>query len=88
MQMEGLIPLKFYIDQAIASLYFLKVSSGFYSLNSVNAAEIITGFALLVLRNHTLIDWVIPSRLTLMSLFLFLLFSIHYCIFLYCFHQY
>ena len=46
MQMEGLIPFKSSIDQTIASLYFLRVSSSFYSSNSVNEAEIITGFAL------------------------------------------
>ena len=46
MQMEGLIPFKSSIDQTIASLYFLRVSSSFCSSDSVNAAEIITGFAL------------------------------------------
>ena len=34
------------IDQEIASLYFLRVSSSFCSLDSVNAVEIITGFSL------------------------------------------
>ena len=46
MQMEGLIPFKSSIDQAIASLYFLIVSSSFCSSDSVNTTEIITGFAL------------------------------------------
>ena len=46
MQMEGLIPFKSFIDQAIASLYFLRVSSSFCSSDLVNATEIITGFAL------------------------------------------
>ena len=46
MQMEGLIPFKFSIDQEIASLYFLRVSSSLCSSYLVNAAEIITGFAL------------------------------------------
>ena len=43
--MEGLIHFKSSIDHAIASLYFLRVSSSFCSSGSVNAAEIITGFA-------------------------------------------
>ena len=46
MQMERLIPFKSSIDQAIASLYFLRVSSSLCSSDSVNAAEIIIGFAL------------------------------------------
>ena len=45
MQMEGWIPFKSSIDQVIASLYFLRVSSSFCSLYSVNAVQIITGFA-------------------------------------------
>ena len=45
MQIEGLIPFKSSIDQKIASLYFLRVPSSFYSSDLVNAAEIITGFA-------------------------------------------
>ena len=44
--MEGLIPFKSSIDQKIASLYFMRVSSSFCSSDSVNVAEIITGFAL------------------------------------------
>ena len=44
--MDELIPFKYSIDQAIASLYFLRVSSSLCSLDSVNAAEIITSFAL------------------------------------------
>ena len=79
---------KSFIDLAIASLYFLRVSSSFCSSDSINATKIIIVLLFLVLRNHTLIDCVIPLRLTLMSLFLFLLLSVHYCIFLYCFHQY
>ena len=84
MQVEGLIHFKSSIDQAIASLYFLRVSSSFCFSGSINAIEIIT----LVPRKHTLHDWVIPSRLTLMYLFLFPLPYVHCCIFLYCFHQY
>ena len=45
MQMEGLIPFKSSMDQAIASLYFLRVSSSFCSSGLVNADEIITSFA-------------------------------------------
>ena len=45
MQIEGLNPFKSSIDQAIASLYFLRISSSFCSSSSVNVAEITTGFA-------------------------------------------
>ena len=45
MQMEGLIPFKPSMDQAIASLYFLRVSNYFCSSYSVNAADIITGLS-------------------------------------------
>ena len=46
MKMEGLIPFKSSINQTIAFLYFMRVSSSFCSSDSVNAAEIITSFAL------------------------------------------
>ena len=42
-QKEGLVPLKSSIDQAIASLYFLRISSSFCSSSSVNPAEMMTG---------------------------------------------
>ena len=45
MKIEGLVPFKSSTDQAIASLYFLRITSSFYSSSSVNAADIITGFA-------------------------------------------
>ena len=44
MQIEGLIPFKSFIDQTIASLYFLIISKSLSSSCSVNAADIITGF--------------------------------------------
>ena len=45
MQMEGLIPFKSSIDQAIISLYFLRISNSCCSLGLINAADIITSFA-------------------------------------------
>ena len=45
MQIEGLIHFKSSTDQAIASLYFLRISINLCSSNSVNAADVITGFA-------------------------------------------
>ena len=45
MQIEGLIPFKSFIDQVIAFLYFMRISSSFYSSSSVNTADIITGFS-------------------------------------------
>ena len=47
MQIEALIPFKSSIVQEIASLYFLRISSSFCSSISVNATDIITGFAFL-----------------------------------------
>ena len=45
MKIEGLIPFKSSTDQAIAPLCFLRISSSFFSSNSFNAANIITGLA-------------------------------------------
>ena len=45
MQIEELIPFKSSIDQAIASLYFLRISNSFCYSSLVNAVEIMTGFA-------------------------------------------
>ena len=47
MKIEGLIPFKYFIDQAIAYLYFLRIFNSLCSLSSVNAAKIITGFSFL-----------------------------------------
>ena len=41
--MEGLIPFKSSIDQAMVPLYFLRISSSFFSLLYVKSANIITG---------------------------------------------
>ena len=73
MYIEGLIPFKSSMDQAIASLYFLRVSSNFCSSYIVNADDIITGLSFLVIREQTSNDLEIPSRLTLLKLFWFLL---------------
>ena len=44
MQIDGLIPFKSSIDQVIASLYFLKTSTSFYSLCSIKSVDMIIGF--------------------------------------------
>ena len=44
-QIEGLIPFRSSIDQAIAFLYFLRISNSFFSASLVNPAEMMTGFA-------------------------------------------
>ena len=44
MQIEALIPFKSFTDQAIASLYFLRISNSLCYSNTVNVANIITGF--------------------------------------------
>ena len=46
MQIEGLIPFKYYTDQAMASLYFLRILINFYSFSSVKSAAMIIGCAL------------------------------------------
>ena len=43
MQIEGLIHFKSSTEQAIASLYFLRIFISFSSLSSVNSIAIITG---------------------------------------------
>ena len=45
MQIEGLIPLRSSIDQAIALLYFLRIFNRCCSSFIVNVADIINGFA-------------------------------------------
>ena len=45
MQIQGLIPFKSSIDQAIASLYFLRIYNSFCSSSLVNVVEIILGLA-------------------------------------------
>ena len=44
MQIEGLIPFRSSIDQAIASLYFLRIYKSLCYSFSVNLADMITGF--------------------------------------------
>ena len=44
MKIEGLIHFKSSTDQAIASLYFLRISNSFHSSSIVNATDIITCF--------------------------------------------
>ena len=45
MQIEGLIPLRSSIDQAIASLYFLIILSGCCYSFLFSVVDIITGFS-------------------------------------------
>ena len=45
MQIEGLIPFKSYTNQAIASLYFLRISISLCFSSSFNAVDIIKSFA-------------------------------------------
>ena len=44
MQIEGLIPLRYSMDQAITSLYFLRVSSSLCSSSLVSPFAMMTGF--------------------------------------------
>ena len=87
MKIEGPIPFKSSTDQAIASLYFMRISSSLCSSSTVNLVDIIIGLAFSGLRKHTSSVWIVPSRISLMNLFLFLLPSL-YCslLFLYCSH--
>ena len=47
MQIEGLIPFKSSIDQAMVSLYFLRIFNNYTSFSFVKSATMITGYALL-----------------------------------------
>ena len=47
---EGLIPFKSSTDQAMASLYFLRILISFYSFSTIKSAAMITGYALSTLK--------------------------------------
>ena len=79
MHIEGLIFFKSSIDQAIASLYFLRISNNFCSSSSVNDAEIMTGFAFLVARRHTSNVQAILLESNPLSLCLLQQHSLHNC---------
>ena len=46
MKIDGLIPFKSSTDQAMVSLYFMRISISFHSLSSGKSAAIITSFDL------------------------------------------
>ena len=46
MQIDGLIPFKSSIDQAMASLYFLRILISLCSISTIKSAAMITGYAL------------------------------------------
>ena len=46
MQIEGLIPFKSSTDQAMTSIYFMRIPISFCSLSTVKLAAMITGYAL------------------------------------------
>ena len=48
--MEGPIPFKYSIDQAMVSLYFLRISNSFFDLSSVKSANVITSLDFLASR--------------------------------------
>ena len=52
MQIERLIPFKSYTDQAIAPLYFFRISNSFCSLCFVKSVDIITGLNFLASRKE------------------------------------
>ena len=85
MQIEGLIPFKSSTDKAIASLYFLRISNSFCSSSTVNAVDIITGFAFSVPKKEY---FKCLGNSFKVNLFLFLLPFLHCClIILYCSHS-
>ena len=51
MQIEGLIPFKSSIDQAMASLYFLRILISLCSFSTIKLDAMITGCALLAPKN-------------------------------------
>ena len=46
MQIEGLIPFKSFTDEAMASLYFMRIPISFYYFSTVKLAAMITTCAL------------------------------------------
>ena len=51
MQIEGLIPFKSSTDQAMASLYFLRILINFCSFSTIKSDAMITGCALSASKN-------------------------------------
>ena len=45
MEIEGFIPFKSSTDQAMASLYFLRILISFYSISSIKSSAMITSCA-------------------------------------------
>ena len=85
MQIEGLIPFKSCIDQAITSLYFLKISSRCCSSSLVNADDIIIGFYFFGSKKAYSTVLINPSRLTFLNLFMFLFPFLHCCLIFLCY---
>ena len=86
--MEGLIRFKSSINEEIASVYFLRVSSCLCFSGSINATEIITSFSLSSSKKAYSNRLDNSFKVNPSILFMFLLISVHYCIFLYYFHQF
>ena len=80
MKIAGLIPFKSFTDQAMASLYFLRILINLCFFSYVKLAAIITGCALSAPNMHISNVWVIPSELTLQNSFILLVPSIHCCL--------
>ena len=59
MKIEGLIPFKSSTNQAMASLYFLRILISFYLFPTVKSVAMITGCALSAPKKAYL-SWVIP----------------------------
>ena len=87
MLIEGLIPFKSFIDQAIASLYFSRISNNLCSSSSVNAANIIIGLDVPASKRHASNLQAILLELNPLRLCSLMKPSLHKClIFLHYFH--
>ena len=69
MQIDGLIPFKSSTNQAMVTLYFLRIPISLCFLSSVKSTAIITGFDLSALKKTYFITF-----------FLFLVLSFHCCL--------
>ena len=87
MQIEGLIPFKSSTDQAIASLYFMRIFIYFSSFSSVKFASIIIGLDFSAPKKAYFKSLGNSFKINPQSLFLLLVPSLHnHLIFLHCLH--
>ena len=88
MQIDGLILFKSSTNQAIASLYFLRISTSLCSLYSVKSVAIITGFDPSSPKKAYFKCLINSSKLTPHNFFQPSMLSLHYCLIFFAFSSF